>query len=271
MKDKNTELRIWEGKNTKEHSNAKTKTCVQEERKGKKGMRIIITSSSISLIFCITVAIVNKMSCSLPEVPKKILTETQIKTLYRNVLARFWCARTVWLSCAGNANHNSVLERPVKLFQICSKVFRVCIQQALESRVCCLSFFSSLFPLPSSLLFPLLSHSALQSPHLILSLSIPSSLWISEQVTEYRSHTYSTRRLCVFLDRSEEEGLGFTRLAVKIWDFGFSSRRIFVFLSIGILVSDCLLVSKMMESYGVDDDTAASWRGFRVWGLQHCR
>jgi hypothetical protein len=34
-------------------------------------MRIIITSSSISLIFCITVAIVNKMSSSLPEVPKK--------------------------------------------------------------------------------------------------------------------------------------------------------------------------------------------------------
>jgi hypothetical protein len=78
------------------------------------------------------------------------------------------------------------------------------------------------------------------------------------------------RRLCVFLDRSEEEGLGFTRLAAKIWDFGFSSQRIFVFLSIGILVSDWFLVSKMMESYGIDDDTAASWRRFRVWGLQHC-
>ncbi len=186
------------------------------------------------------------------------------------MLARFWCARRVWSSCGGNGNHNNVLERPVKLFQISSKVFRVCIQQALESRVCCLSFFSSLFSLPSSILFPLLSLSALQSPHVILYLSIPSSLWMSEQVTEYRSHTYSMRRLCVFLDRSEEEGLGFTRLAAKIWDFGFSSQRIFVFLSIGILVSDWFLVSKMMESYGIDDDTAASWRRFRVWGLQHC-
>lgn len=129
------------------------------------------------------------------------------------MLARFWCARRVWSSCGGNGNHNNVLERPVKLFQISSKVFRVCIQQALESRVCCLSFFSSLFSLPSSILFPLLSLSALQSPHVILYLSIPSSLWMSEQVTEYRSHTYSMRRLCVFLDRSEEEGLWFTRLA----------------------------------------------------------
>jgi hypothetical protein len=52
---------------------------------------------------------------------------------------------------------------------------------------------------------------------------------MSEQVTEYRSHTYSMRRLCVFLDRSEEEGLGFTRLAGKIWDFGFSSKDFCIF------------------------------------------
>ncbi len=185
------------------------------------------------------------------------------------MLAHFWCARRVWSSCGGNGNHNNVLERPVKLFQISSKVFRVCIQQALESRVCCLSFFSSLFSLPSSILFPLLSLSALQSPHVILYLSIPSSLWMSEQVTEYRSHTYSMRRLCVFLDRSEEEGLWFTRLAGKIWDFGFSSKDFCIFEHWDPCVW-LILVSKMMESCGIDDDTAASWRGFRVWGLQHC-
>ncbi len=203
MKDKNTELRIWEGKNTKEHSNAKTKTCVQEERKRKKVMRIIITSSSISLIFCITVAIVNKMSSTPGSSKKKILTETKIKTLRINVLARFWCARRVWLSCAGNGNHNSVLERPVKLFQISSKVFRVCIQQALESRVCCLSFFSSFFSLPSSLFFPLLSLSALQSPHLILSLSLNTIIPMNERAGHGVQDSYIQHEEALCLSRSQ--------------------------------------------------------------------
>ncbi len=75
------------------------------------------------------------------------------------------------------------------------------------------------------------------------------------------------------IQRLVEEGLGFGvyNAAGKIWDFGFCSQRILVLLEhcVFCVFQKLWLLAGIKDdckSYGIDDDTAASWRGFT--GLQ---
>ncbi len=75
------------------------------------------------------------------------------------------------------------------------------------------------------------------------------------------------------IQRLVEEGLGFGvyNTAGKIWDFGFCSPRILVLLEhcVFCVFQKLWLLAGIKDdwkSYGIDDDTAATWRGFT--GLQ---